>query len=225
MKTHLTNLKLPTSIWQTLHQIDDLLGQSLSWAKRLETINSILIDKLEIDAIWLLTIHPLPPTACGSMCTPLVIAPTAQVQIVDMAPPLEKGWPTSESLLGQVLNTQSPRFIEPQSSLNSQTDTDLGDVLFGTFNAIPSVIIPLIADGQSNGALIMGNYHPPNAPSSSVEETENVLRYLGKYIGTNLQNAYLVERSQRHANALETINPIKLSPIFSGIRPFNGCSN
>ncbi len=63
MKTQLTNTNLPTSVWQSLHKIDYLLGQSLPWANRLEEINTILLNTLGVDAIWLLTINPLPPAA------------------------------------------------------------------------------------------------------------------------------------------------------------------
>ena len=51
MKTHLTDLNLPTSVWQALHRVDNLLAQTLSWPKRLEEINSILIDELECEAL------------------------------------------------------------------------------------------------------------------------------------------------------------------------------
>ena len=206
MKTYLTNPNLPTSIWQTLHHIDNLLGQSLPWSKRLEAINSILITELEFDAIWLLTINPLPVRACGSMATPLVIAPQAQVHIVDTAPPVANGRPPADSLLGQVLQTQEPQFIDPQQSSLSQTDSDLGDVLFGTFEAIPSAIVPLMADNNSIGALVVGNYAVKDL--ATTEDLRNILLYLGNYVGANLQNAYLVERSQRHTNVLETVNLI-----------------
>lgn len=205
MKTQIANLKLPTSVWQALHRIDNLLGQALSWPKRLEEINSILLHELEVDAIWLLTVKPLPPTACGSMRTPLAIAPHAQVHLVDNQPPIDDNWPTPDSLLGQVMVSRQPRFIEP-NSVNGRTDSDLGDVLFGTFEAIPSAVVPLVADGHSIGALIVGSYDLEKVPPP--KEAQNLLTYLGEHVGSNLHNAYWVERSQKHANALKMLNLI-----------------
>lgn len=206
MKTYLANRKLPTAVWQALHRIDNLLGQSLTWGKRLEKINNILIDELEVEAIWLLTLKPLPPTACGSMCTPLTIAPHAQVQVIDQAPPFEDNWPTPDSLLGQVIRDKKPKFIDPAEVTTFKTDSDLGDVFFGTFDAIPAAVVPLIAAEQAVGALIVGNYNLKKV--SSPQEEQSLLVYLGEHIGANLQNSHLVEQSRRHTNVLKTVNLI-----------------
>ncbi|NJN93578.1 MAG: GAF domain-containing protein [Anaerolineales bacterium] len=211
MKTQLTDLKLPTSVWQSLHKIDNLLGQPLSWPKRLEEINNILLETLEVDAIWLLTIKPLPPTACGVMSTPLAIAPNAQVCLVDKAPPLADDWSGHNSLLGRVIANKKPYFVQPRPQThevheNGQTDSDLGDVFFGAFNAIPSAIIPLVATDKPVGALIVGSQDLAKVPLP--EEAQNLLVYLGSHLGSHLQNAYLVERSRRHASALMTLNQI-----------------
>jgi hypothetical protein len=61
MRVEFPNLELPASVWQSLHRIDNLLEQPLSWEQRLEKISNILIAALDVDAIWLLTIKPLPP--------------------------------------------------------------------------------------------------------------------------------------------------------------------
>ena len=206
MKTHLTDLNLPTSVWQALHRVDNLLGQTLSWPQRLEEINGILIDELKVDAIWLLTITPLPTTACGSMCTPLTVAPDAKVHIVDKAPPVDDDWPTPDSLLGQVMVSREPRFIEPKGALPSETDSDLGDVFFGAFNAIPSAVVPLVAEGSTIGALIVGSYNLDKIPPPG--EAQNLLCYLGEHVGMSLRNAHLVEYSRRQTNALQTLNLI-----------------
>ncbi len=206
MKTHLENLKLPTSIWHTFHRLDQLLNQRLSWSKRLESVNDILIEELEIEAVWLLTLPPLPPTACGTMCTPLAIAPHAKIHIVDKSPPLEKFLPEAETIIGQVIYHQIPDFIDTDDIKKIETDSDLGDVLFGTFEAIPSTVIPLIADAEPVGALIIGGYDFQQIPSS--EESVNLFKYLGEHIGANLKSAYLIHRSHRHTNVLETLNLI-----------------
>lgn len=211
MKTQLTDLKLPTSVWQSLHEIDNLLGHPLAWDKRLEEINNILLETLEVDAIWLLTIKPLPATACGVMCTPLVIAPNAQVCLVDNAPPVADDWSGHNSLLSRVIVSKKPHFVQPHLPAqgiheNGQTDSDLGDVFFGAFNAIPAAIVPLVNADKPVGALIVGSHDLAKVPLP--EEVQNLLIYLGEHLGSHLQNAYLLERSRRHANALMTLNQI-----------------
>jgi signal transduction histidine kinase/transcriptional regulator with GAF, ATPase, and Fis domain len=206
MKTELTNLELPVTVWKSLHKIDNLLGQPLSWEKRLEEISNNLINALDVEAIWLLTIQPLPPTACGLMRTPLSTAPDAKVQMVDKVPPIEENWPSPDSLLSQVIARKKPYFIQPNSSENGQTDSDLGDVLFGTLNATPSAIVPLIANDNPIGALVIGSDDPNKAYLS--EDARSLLTYLGEHLGTNLQNAYLVEHSQRHTDILRGLNLI-----------------
>jgi PAS domain S-box-containing protein len=207
MKTQLTNLELPASIWQSLHRIDNLLGQPLPWDKRLEEVSNILIEALDVEAVWLLTIKPLPPTACGLMRTPLLNAPDAQVQLVDKVPLLEENWPPPDSLLSQVIINTKPYFIQPDEAVApDQTDSDLGDVFFGTLKAIPSAIVPLSANDRPIGALIIGSNDPTKATLS--EQARDLLSYIGEHLGANLHNAYLLEHSQRHADALRGLNLI-----------------
>lgn len=208
MKIQLSDLKLSASVWQSLHEIDNLVGRPLTWPKRLEEINSILVETLAVDAIWLLTIKPLPPTACGVMCTPLTVAPNAQVHLVDKAPPVDDNWPHPGSLLGRVMASKKPHFVPPQisTSENELMDSDLGDVFFGTFNAMPSAIVPLVNRDKPVGALIVASQDLTKTSLS--EEVQHLLIYLGGHLGSNLENAYLVERSRRHANALVMLNQI-----------------
>ncbi|MFN8459647.1 MAG: GAF domain-containing protein, partial [Anaerolineae bacterium] len=195
-------------MWQSLHEIDNLVGRPLTWPKRLEEINNLLIETLAVDAIWLLTIKPLPPTACGVMCTPLTVAPNAQVHLVDKAPPVDDNWPNPASLLGRVMASKKPHFVQPQLSgpENGQMDSDLGDVFFGTFNAMPSAIVPLVNQDKPVGVLIVASQDL--AKPSLSDEAQHLLVYLGGHLGSNLENAYLIERSRRHANALMTLNQI-----------------
>ncbi|MBN1995317.1 MAG: GAF domain-containing protein [Anaerolineae bacterium] len=205
MKIELTKLELPLSVWQSLHWIDNLLGQALPWDKRLEEISHILIDALKVEAIWLLTVKPLSPTACGLVRTPLATAPEAKVQLIDKVPSLEEDWPSPNSLLCQVIAEKKPCFMQPQEAAMIQTDSDLGDAFFHTLNTIPAAIVPLVAADQPVGALIIGDHGPQAALS---EKTQHLLAYLGEHVGANLYNAYLVEHSQRHAGALRGLNSI-----------------
>ena len=206
MKTQLNNLDLPSSVWQALYRIDNLLGQPLPWDKRLEEASNILIETLEVDAIWLLTIKPLPPTACGLMHTPLTTAPDARVQMVDKIPSLEENWPPPDSLLSQVMAAQKAYFFQSDDKCKQVTDSDLGDVLFGTLNATPAAIVPFVANAQVVGALVIGCDN--HAKSCLSKQTKDLLVYLGAHLGAALYNAYLVEHSQRHANTLRGLNLI-----------------
>jgi PAS domain S-box-containing protein len=211
MKTQLSDLRLPSSVWQSFHQIDNLMGRSLPWLKRLDQINAILLTTLDVDAVWLLTIKPLPAAACGIVRTPLSVAPNAQVEIIDQAPPIDDIWPQPDSLLGQVIASKQPYFVHPNLSpldnaTNGQTDSDLGDVLFGTFNTTPAAIVPLVSSDQPVGALIVASHDLDKMPLSA--ETQNVLIYLGTHLGATLQNAHLLDQSRRHANAMDTLNQI-----------------
>ncbi len=204
MKIQPTNLMLSTSIWQLLHKIDNLLGQPLPLPKRLDKINTILIETLGVDAIWFITVPPLPTAACGVMRTPLRVAPQATISVVDTDPLAEEMWPPPNTLLDQAIAGQTPFFVEPNG--NHQTGFDLGDTFFDTFNVVPIAIVPLIADDALLGAFVVGKRKNLTSPLSN--EMQNMLAYLGKHLAKNLQNSYLVERSERHNDVLLTLNQI-----------------
>lgn len=217
MKLKLTSADLADSVWQCLHQIDRLLGKSLPWASCLEETNSILVEALNIDAVWLLTIEPLPPTAYGLVSTPLAMAPDARVHMLDKSPPLEDDWPPPDSLIRQVMASKKPYFIKrsraTENGENGKTDADLGDVFFGTFNVVPCAIVPLIVTDTPVGAVVLASRNL--AETLALEPAQEVLTYLGQHLGTSLQNAYLIERSRRHAEALRTLNQIAHAITFS----------
>lgn len=205
-----TNTELSMSVWQCLHQIDQLLGKSLSWVNRLEEISGILLETFQVEAVWLLTLEPLPPTAYGLIKTPLAMAPDALVHVLDSAPPLENGWPPADSLLSRVIADRKPFFVEPDQSLdenkNGKTDADLGDVLFGTFNVTPYAIVPLTAGATPLGAVVLASDQLAKIPVH--EPVQDMLELLGEHLGTCLQNAHLVELSRRHTEAFRTLNGI-----------------
>jgi len=206
MKMQFTEAKSPTPTWQLLHKIDNCLGQPLPLAKRLEKINDVLIEALAVDAIWFIVNNPLPPTACGVMRTPLTVDPQAKISIVDINPPAKNSWPPANTLLGKAITQQEPIFVEPNNFDVCCADSDLGDVLFNTFNTTPLAIVPLIVDSTALGALVIGNKAGHTTVLS--EEIHNMLAFLGKHLAQNLHNAYLVERSARHAEVLLTLNQI-----------------
>ena len=204
MKTKITHLTSSTSIWQLLHKIDNLLGQPLPLTTRLDKINEVLVEALDVDAVWFVTTSPLPSTACGLLRTPLRVAPQAKISMVDTAPLVKESWPPPNTLIEQAVSSNAPLFINPND--NNQTGTELGDVLFNTFNAIPLAVVPLSVDDVSLGVLVVGNRKNVTAPLP--DEAQNVLAYLGKHLAQSLQNSYLAERSKRHTDVVLTLNHI-----------------
>ncbi len=207
MNIQLANSKSSMTIWQHLHTIDKLLASHLPLTTRLEKINPVLIKILDIDAVWFLTINPLPSTACGLMRTPLRIAPDAQISITDTAPSIETIQAMPDTPLKQTLVTQTPFFREVNDPDNPQTDIDLSDTLVNTFHLTVVAILPLVVDGISLGVLIIGNHKTTETIELS-PETQSMLTYLGKHLGQNLQNSFLVERSERYTEVLRTLNQI-----------------
>ena len=206
MKIQSVDFNSSPSIWQVLHRVDHLFGQPLAWSERLEAITDALIDELEVEAIWLLTVAPLPVAACGTVRTPLGMAPQAKVRLLDTAPPFAKNLSASSTILRRVLNGGKLHIFDPQADGRPTIDADLGDILFGIFEKLPSVIIPLIANDQPVGALIFGSQDPQKF--FSAENTQQLYSHLGEHLGTNLRNVHLVEQSQRHNNVLQTLNLI-----------------
>lgn len=210
MRLQSTNIQLSMSVWQCLNQIDQLLGKSLPWVKRLEEISGILLEAFQVEAVWLLTLEPLPPTAYGLIKTPLAMAPDALVHVLDSAPPLENGWPPTDSLLSRVITDRKPYFVEPGRSPdendNGKTDADLGDVLFGTFNVTPYAIVPLTAGATPLGAVVLASDQLAKSPV--LEPIQDLLVLLGEHLGTSLQSAHLVELSRRHTEAFRALNRI-----------------
>ena len=205
MKTQLTDFNLSTSIWQLLQSIDDLLTQPAPLTTRLEQTAKVLVEAVDVDALWFLTISPLPALTCGIVRTPLTIAPDAKIYMSDKAPPIAEQWPESR-LLKHVITYKTPLFLGPDSIKGEQVDADLGDILFATFNILPAAVVPLVADKVSLGVIVIGN--KVNVKPHFSDEMQEFLTYLGKHLGKNLQNAYLVEHSQRHSHTLLTLNQI-----------------
>jgi GAF domain-containing protein len=206
MKTPVSDLRSSSSVWQLLQAIDRTMGQALPLAEQLEKTAEALIEALEVDAVWLLTIQPLAPLAFGMMRTHLTVAPDAKVRVLDRAPPSADRWSDPDTLVGKVISRRSPHFIESDQAETARADSDLGDALFNVFEAIPAAVIPLVADDTPLGVLIVGNKPPVRAKFS--QETRDFLAYLGQHLAKNLLNAYLAGNSRRHSDTLVTLNQI-----------------
>lgn len=202
MKIQATDPK-SSPIWQLLYEIDGVLDQPLTLAKRLETVTEILIEVLDVDAIWFSTVDPLTPVTCGLIRTPLSMSPDAKVYLIDEMPPLEQAFAT---LFEQVTLKKVPIFLQPDCSQPDKLDAYLADTLFKTFEIVPLAIMPLVADDITLGILVIGNRDQPNVSLS--EEIKNLLVYLGNPLARNLQTIYLKERSLRLTRTLIALNQI-----------------
>lgn len=206
MKSQLTHINAPASIWLTLHQIDQQFSQLLPLATQLEKTIDLLIESLRLEAVWAATFSPLPPVAFGVVCTPLTIAPNAKIKLHDSAPITQDGRPTSHTLLEQLAVQKTPLFIEATGLAKSQIDTDLGDALFTTFDITPIAAVPLVTERALLGVLVIGQKAGVTQPLAA--EWEDFLTYLGKHLARNLENTYLMQELERHSDTLVTLNQI-----------------
>lgn len=199
------NPKSPASTWELLDRIADIFSQSLSIAQRLPAIIDLIIETLDVDGVWIVTVAPLSPFACGVVRTPLTIAPDAKVILIDDAPPVADGY-FADTVVGQVMAAQVPEFWRPCADKLSFSDGDLGDRLFYTFEIVPAAVVPLLADYTAVGALVIGRKAP--AENSFDSATQHFLTYLGRSIGQSLQLHHLKRRTQQHAESLLAMNSI-----------------
>jgi len=201
-----TQTNFASAAWLAFFNIQQTVETSFTWVERLEKINTILLDTLDIKALWLLTISPLPSTACGLIKTPLAGALDAHVQIIDQAPPPIEEWP-SDSSVRQVITSQQPYFFQTETN---KADVDLGDVLFGTFQAKPTIIVPLLAQNQAMGVLVVASTH-----LAIDATTEAVMAQLGHLIGGHLHQAIRLERTEERIHTLAIENADLLKSIES----------
>lgn len=169
---------------------------------RISAINEVLIDLLNADAIWFFTTHLLPPSSVGLIRTPLRIAPQACIAIIDDAPPQEVNRLT-DTLLNQVITSQTPFFRSPSSDVS--IDADLSDSLLDIFEIKPVAIIPLMADHHVLGAYLIGSR---SGCWASSETMRDVLMFLGRSLAQGLQIDFLKLRTKRHTDALVMLNRI-----------------
>lgn len=203
MSKHVAKINLLTAILQPLSKISKLLNDSTPLVQRISAINEVLLEIVDMDAVWFYTTGPLPICSAGLIRTPLRIAPQAQITVVDDAPPKESSW-LNNTLLGQVMASQTPYFLQPTQ--NEPVDADLSDTMLSIFDIKPVAIIPLISDYHLLGAYLVGN--KINQEWHLTEDTKNLLIYLGDVLAQGLQIDFLRSRSKRHTDALVMLNRI-----------------
>lgn len=200
-----------TSMWQSLYRVIETFNQSRPLAELIPTVTEILLEMLEVEAIWFVTSPPLPALSCGLIRTPALLDPDAKVTVLDNAPPTQ-GDKLAGCLLGRVKNSQTPFFLTPDLACD-RPDPDLGDVLFEMFAIVPTAVVPLHEDQLSLGALIIGQRRGRIAPFSP--ESQDLLAFVGKIIAQNLYSHYLVKEAQQQAQRSQLISQV-LAALSTG---------
>ncbi|MDM8529468.1 ATP-binding protein [Anaerolineales bacterium HSG24] len=187
---------MSTEIWHLLVKINIILQQSTDWSERLEQVNAVISTSIEADALWLLTVPPLPAIACGLVNTPLSSNPDAQIQIVDQAPTPVEDWPIN-TLIKQVLAQQTLHFYKPNQS---DMEADLENILFGTFQTHPAIIVPLIANNSSVGVITIASTHLTKQYTDP--HIQKMLPIFGQLLGDALQQTHTFNQMTERLYAL-----------------------
>ena len=196
MEPQIVDLDLSTEMWRLLVKINTILQQSADWSEWLEQINATIATSIEADALWLLTIPPLPAIACGLVNTPLSSNPEAQIQIIDQASSPVEDWPTN-TLIKQVLTQQTLHFYEPH---RPDMETDLENILFGTFQTHSAIIIPLITNGNSVGVITIASTHLTEQYTNP--HIQEKLLIFGQLLGEALQQTHTSNQTTQRLQAL-----------------------
>lgn len=192
-----TNLSVP--VWEILDQIDSALNADTPFDEQIQSVNHILIEALNVDAIWCKSYPPLPPAACGVVKTPLSMAPHAEICLSDQGC---NGAATGSTLLDKAVAGQRPLFISAPE--DGHFDADLGDTLFKTFGAMPTAIIPLVASQTTWGALVTGQTESGQLSA----EQRSLLLLLSKHLATTLHQRHLLNVARRHTDTFATLTQI-----------------
>lgn len=178
----------PTSVWQSLHKLDDVLGQSLPWSQRMQTISTVLLDVFTAHGIWLLTVAPLPANGCGIVRAPVAVNPDAKVEMNDSNP--GDGDALPPGILKQILTEQTMR-LDPAHLID--LDIGAGTLLFSQFGGRAVAVAPLVTQQNAVGALVIAQ--PKDEAAPLAPDKAQLLAYLSHHLALNLQNAYLVREN------------------------------
>ncbi len=200
-----TDIPLSGSAWQLLDKLDTTLNSKLPLADKLQEAIYILIDSLNVDALWCATVSPLPSLACGAINTPTSMAPKAKIAIVDRAPSTESNPTLANTALMQIVDGKKLDLLSADSGLQAQIDADLCDASFKAFHIVPVTVVPIATKENRLGAMVVGLHK--NRGNLSTEQ-HNLLLYLGKHLGQYLLNTYLADRATQHAHTLDILNQI-----------------
>lgn len=200
-------------LWQTLTKINSLMGQSLSWTERLAQTTNLLLPALSAEGLWLATFEPLPDMACGLVNASSSHAPSARVQLIDSASPFGKNL-APDTLFYQIIHEQQPYFV---SEALYQTGSDLGDILFQTFKTPVKVIIPLIADHEVVGLMVMGK------AADLPETTQAFSGSLGEMLGNTLYHSHQQTKLQHQLHQQQTDTAI-VNRLVAAVNAGHGLS-
>ncbi|GAB4448439.1 MAG: hypothetical protein Kow0031_30960 [Anaerolineae bacterium] len=196
----------PVPFWQLFQKLDAAIDQDVPLKARLQNVNSALLDALEFEAIWCVTLPPLARLGCGVVRTPLSLDRQAAVRLTDEQPQSETMSTAGETVLGQVFGSKEPAICAPGRPLMPPLDADMGDALFGSFDVTIVAALPLVANDTVWGGLVLGCRceTEPDIPT----QTHHLLAYLANYLGRALQHLYMQTSTGRYASTMRTLNHI-----------------
>ena len=200
------HMKDSAPFWHLLHKIDSALDQVQPLKKRLKNVSEVLVNTLDFQAIWCITLPPLPNMCYGTVKTPLSVDKNAAVSIFDQQGSNASVDAESATLLEQIFADKIPWFSSSQRPSIPHLDLDMGDTLFTSFDTVPVAAIPLIAGDMVWGGIIFGQRQATNQEIDA--DTQHLLEYLAKYLGRILQHIYLQHNAAHYADTMRTLNDI-----------------
>lgn len=191
-----TSTTLSTSIWQALQTLSHSTGQPLSWLDQLMCINTTLVETLQIDGLWLMTLGHVPHMASGVIHTPLSGNAAARVELVDETPPMIEEFAPGHPLY-QVIHQQEPHFFQPDDPV---IDFDLGSTLFFVYDTDPTVMLPLIDNHKTVGILVIAGLQ------FATPEARAVINFFSTFLGLTLGNLQRAHQANQSIQDLTEIN-------------------
>lgn len=172
------------------------MGQPLSWLDQLTCINTTLVETLQIDGLWLMTLGPVPHMASGIIHTPLSGNANATVELVDETPPMIEEIAPGHPFY-QVIHQQEPHFFQPD---DPEIDFDLGSTLFLVYDTDPTVMLPLIDNHKTVGILVIADRQ------FATPEARAVINFFSTFLGVTLGNLQRAHQANQSIQDLTEIN-------------------
>lgn len=192
--------------WQILQELDTAVDQEIPLITRLQNVNRALLNGLNYEAIWCVTLPPLPRVGCGMVRTPLSLDKHATVLITDQPSASDAENFSLATVLGRIFSEKVPQISSQAEPLLQQIDEDMGDTLFGSFDVTIVAGLPLVSNDRVWGGLVLGSRQQPVMEIDA--ETRQLLEYLAKYLGRTLQHLFLQSNAHRYASTMRTLNRI-----------------
>ncbi|MEM7034411.1 MAG: hypothetical protein AAF629_33025 [Chloroflexota bacterium] len=172
--------------WNLTSQINEIASTPSAWITKLEKMADAISRQFTSDAIWILTLPPLPTVAIGLMRTPRDPAPDAMVILSDTSPLIADTWQEGTSQLSRILQANEPVFDESLLNNFDEFGDELGQTFLTFFSLNIQGAVPLGLHDQASGLILLGNR--PGKAFAGFEQRDQLLN-LGQHLFLTLQNA------------------------------------